>query len=125
MGAADAGEEQSQIVVDLGDGADGGAGVAAGAFLVDRDGGGETVDVVDVRFLHLTEELAGVGGEGLDVAALTLGEDGVEGERGFAGAGETGEDDEVVAWDLDVDVLEVVLACATDGDFVVEMRHSA
>ena len=42
--------------------------------------------MVDVGFFHLTEELAGVGGEGLDVAALALGVDGVERERGFAGA---------------------------------------
>ncbi len=116
MGAAGAGKEEAQVVVDLGHGADGGAGVAAGALLVDGDGGGEALDVVDVGLLHLAEELAGVGGEGLDVAALALGVDGVEGERALAGAGEAGDDDELVAGDVDVDVLEVVLAGAADDD---------
>ena len=77
---ADAGEEQAQVVVDLGDGADGRARVAAGALLVDGDGRAEALDLVDVGLLHLAQELAGVGGERFDVAALALGVDGVEGQ---------------------------------------------
>ena len=110
------GVEQAEVVVDLGDGADGGAGAAAGGLLLDGDGGGEAVDGVDVGALHLVEELAGVGGEGFDVAALAFGVDGVEGERGLAGAGEAGDDGEGVARDADVDVAQVVLARSADGD---------
>ena len=118
VGQAGAGVKEAEVVVDLGLGADGGARVAAGATLVDGDGGGEALDVVDVGLLHLAEELAGVGGEGLDVAALAFGVDGVEGEGGFAGAGEAGDDDELVAGDVDVDVLEVMLAGAANDDGV-------
>ena len=71
---------------------------------------------VDVGALHLVEELAGVGGEGLDVAALAFGVDGVKGERALAGAGEAGDDGEGVAGDGDVDVAQVVLTCAADRD---------
>ena len=39
MRGADGGVEQAKVVVDLGDGADGGAGAAAGGFLLDGDGG--------------------------------------------------------------------------------------
>ena len=53
VGLADAGVEKAEVVVDLGDGADGGAGTAAGGFLFDGDGGGEAVDGVDVGALHL------------------------------------------------------------------------
>ena len=113
---ADGGVEEAEVVVDLGDGADGGAGAAAGGLLLDGDGGAEAVDGVDVGPLHLVEELAGVGGEGLDVAALALGVDGVEGERGFARAGEAGDDGQGVARDGDVDVAEVVLAGSAHGD---------
>ena len=113
---ADGGVEQAEVVVDLGDGADGGARAAAGGLLLDGDGGAEAVDGVDVGALHLVEELAGVGGESFDVAALAFGVDGVEGERGFAGAGEAGDDGEGVARDADVDVLQVVLARAADRD---------
>ena len=55
--AADARVEQAQVVVDLGDGADGRARVAAGGLLVDRDRRGEAVDRVDVRLLHHLQEL--------------------------------------------------------------------
>src|SRR5665254_9133 len=43
-----------------------------------------------------------------------LGVDGVEGERGFAGPGQAGDDDEAVARQPQGDVLEVVLASAGD-----------
>ena len=64
-------------------------------------GGREAVDLVDVRLLHHLQELAGIGGERLHVAALALGIDGVEGERGLARAREPGEHHQLVARDLD------------------------
>src|SRR5207244_9529992 len=59
--------------------------------------------------VHLPQELAGVGGQGLDVAALSLRVDGVEGQRGLARARDPGEDDELVPGELERDVAEVVL----------------
>ncbi len=113
---ADPGPEQPQVVVDLGHGADRRARVARGRLLVDRDRRREALDRVDVGLLHQAEELARVGGERLDVAALALGVDRVEGEARLAGAGEPGDDDQRVARQLDVDVLEVVLTGAGDDD---------
>ena len=63
--------------------------------------GREPLDELDVGLVHLTEELAGVGREALDVAALALGVDGVKGQRGLARARESGEDHELVARNLD------------------------
>ena len=80
VGPANPSEEQAEVVVDLGDGADDGAGVVRDALLVDGDRGAQALDVVDVGLLHAAQELAGVSGEGLDVPALALGVDGVEGE---------------------------------------------
>ena len=74
--------------------------------------------MVDIRLFHEAEELAGVSGEGLDVAALALGVDGVESEGGLARAGEARDHDELVARDVDVDVLEVVLSGAAHGNVV-------
>ena len=111
---ADAREEQPQVVVDLGDGADGRTGVARGRLLVDGDRGGQALDEVHVGLVHLTEELPGVGGKRLHVAPLALGEDRVEGERRLARPREPGEDDERVARKVDRDVPEIVLASATD-----------
>jgi hypothetical protein len=106
------GPEQAEIVVDLGNRADGGAGILAGGLLLDRDGGRKSLDRVHVGLLHQPEELAGVGGERLDVAPLSLGIDGVEGERRLARPGEAGDDGQAVTGDRYGDVLEVVLACA-------------
>ena len=115
---AGAGVEQAQVVVDLGDGPDGGPRVAAGGLLVDRDGGREALDEVDVGLVHLPEELAGVGRERLDVAPLALREDGVERQAGLPRPRQAGEDDEAVARQVDVDAREVVLTGALDDEAV-------
>ena len=122
VGHADARPQQPHVVVDLGDGADRRARVLRGGLLLDGDGGRQAVDLVDVRLLHHLQELPGIGRQRLDVAALALGVDGVEGERGFAGAGQAGEHHELVARELDVDVLEVVLARAADRDHAAVHR---
>ena len=113
---ADARVKKAQVVVDLRDRADRGARVSRRGLLVDGDGRREAVDGVEVGFVHLPEELAGIAGERLDVAALALGVDGVERERGLARAGKARDDHELVARDVDVDVLQVVLARAANDD---------
>ena len=114
---ADAGPEQAQVVVDLGDRADRRTRVAAGRLLVDRDGRRQALDRVDVGLVHLAEELARVGRERLDVAALALRVDGVEGEARLARAGQPGYDNQGVAGQPQVQVLEVVLPGPRDDDF--------
>ncbi len=54
------GVEQPQVVVDFGDRRDGRSRVARDTALVDRDRGGESLDVIDVGLLHEAEELARV-----------------------------------------------------------------
>ena len=61
VGPPDAGIEQAHVVVDLGDGPDGGAGAAWRRLLVYRDRRREALDEVDVGLVHLAEELAGIG----------------------------------------------------------------
>ena len=113
---ADPGPEQAQVVVDLGHRADGRARIARGRLLVDRDRRREPLDRVDVGLLHQAEELARVGGERLDVAALSLGVDRVEGKARLARAGKPGDHDQRVARQLNVNVLEVVLPRSRDDD---------
>ncbi len=116
IGHADARPQQAHVVVDLGDGADGRARVLRGGLLLDGDGRRQAVDLVDVRLLHHLEELPRIGGQRLHITPLALGIDGVEGERGLARAGQAGEHDQFVARNGDVDVLQIVLAGAADGD---------
>jgi len=73
--------------------------------------------VVHVRLLQLTEELARVSRKGFDVAALALGEDGVEGQAGLTRAGDAGNHHQLVAGDFDRDIFEIVFARADDDDF--------
>jgi hypothetical protein len=122
--APDAGVEQAQVVVDLRDRADGRTRVARRRLLVDRDRRREPVDRVDVGLLHHLQELACVRGEALDVAPLALRVDRVEGERGLAGARETGDADERVPRQADIDVLEVVLARPVDDQLVGSHNRS-
>ena len=71
---------------------------------------------VDVRLAHQFEELARIGRQRLDVAALALGVDRVERQRGLAGAGQAGDHRQLVARDDDVHVLQIVLARAAHVD---------
>ena len=84
MRLAEMGEEEAEEIVNFRGGGDGGAGIAAGGALLDGDGGREALDEIDVGLFHLLEVLPRVGGEAFDVAALALGVERVEGERGFA-----------------------------------------
>jgi tetratricopeptide (TPR) repeat protein len=67
--------------------------------------------VVDVGLFHHRQELPRVGRQRLDVAPLALGIDGIEGQRRLARAGQAGDHDQLVARQVEVDVLEVVGAC--------------
>ena len=116
IGNADARPEQPHIVVDLGDRADGRARVARGSFLLDGDGRRQPVDMVDIRLLHHVEELPRVGRQRLDIASLAFGVDRVEGERALARARQPGDHHELLARQLERDVLEVVLSRAANGD---------
>src|SRR6266849_3500328 len=111
---ADARPQQAHVVVDLRDGADRGARVFRGGLLLDGDRRRQPVDLVDVRLLHHLQELARIGRKAFHVAPLAFRIDGVEGERGLAGARQPGEYHEPVARDLKIDVLEIVLAGAAD-----------
>ncbi|MNS90070.1 hypothetical protein D3C72_1241040 [compost metagenome] len=117
VGRAGAGEQQAQVVVDLGDRAHGGTRVVAGGLLLDRDGRGEALDQVDIGLLHQLQELAGVGGQRFDVAALALGIERVERQRRLAGPRQPRDHDELVARQVEVDVLQVVGTRPTDLDF--------
>ena len=110
--------QQPQVVVDLGDGADGRSRVAVRRLLVDRHRRRKTLDEVDVRLVHLPEELARVGRQRLHVAALALGEDRVEGQRRLARSGQPGEDDQRVARQVEIDAAQVVLARTLDDQAV-------
>ena len=115
-GRAGAGVEQAQVVVDLGDGADGGARVVAGGLLLDADGRRQALDDIDIGFVHQLQELPRIGGKALDVTPLAFGIQRVEGQAGLARARQPGDHHQRVPGDVQVDVLQVVRARTADAD---------
>ena len=98
------GEEKTQVVVNLRSRAHRGARMVHRVVLLDGDGGADSLDVVHIGLVHALQELPRVGGEALHVAAVALGVDGVEGERGLARAARPRDDDEVLPRELEGDV---------------------
>ena len=111
-------EQQAQVVLDLGDGADRGARIVARDFLLDRHRRRQAFDQVDVGLFHELQELARVGGQGFHIAALAFCVQRVECERRLARTGQTGDHDQAPARQINVDVLEVVRARAAHADEV-------
>ena len=114
--AAQGGKEDAEMVVDLGNGAHGGARMADRRPLLDGDGGAEPGDGLHVRLLHLVQELAGVGGKALDVAPLAFGVEGVEGQAALPGPRRPGDHDQAVPGYVAVHPLQVVDSRAADRD---------
>ena len=111
-----AGHQDFQVIVDLRDRADGRAGGLDVVGLLDGDGRRDAVDGIDLRLVHALHELPGIGAEGLDVAALALRVDGIEGEAGLPAAAGAGDDVELPERDIEVEALQIILADTADLD---------
>src|SRR5438105_3888277 len=72
--------------------------------------------MIDLRLLHLAEKLAGVTGQRLQIPALALGVDRIQGERGFTAAAGAAAYSHLLARQLDGDVFQIVLLGALNGD---------
>ena len=116
VGLTGTGKEQAQVVVHLGDGAHGGAGILIGGLLLYGNHGRESSDLVYIGTLHATEEVAGIGREGLYIATLTLGKEGIERQGGFTATAQTGNHRERAVRDGGIDILQVMLAGSVDFD---------
>ncbi len=123
IGRADPREQQTQVVVNLGDGADRGARIVRRGLLFDRNGRRQTFDQVDVRLFHQLQELPGVRGEAFDVAPLPFRVERVKGKRRFARARQAGNHDELVTRQVETDVLQVVGTGPTDTDLFHALIH--
>lgn len=122
VGRGGAGEEQAEVVVDLRGRSHRGSRILVGRLLLNGDDGGETRDLVHVGALHIAQEIAGIGRESLDIAALALGIDGVESQRRLARPAQAGEDRERVAGNDDINILQIVDARAQHFYFILVHR---
>ncbi len=109
-------EPDLEEVGQLGHRADGRAGGLDRVGLLDGDRGPDVLDRVDPRLVQQFEELAGVGAERLDIAALALGVERLEDEGALARAAEPSDDDVAPERHVQVESLEVVLAHPEEAD---------
>jgi hypothetical protein len=113
---AGAGEQQTQVIVDLGDRTHGGTRIVRGRLLLDGDGRTEAFDQVDIRLFHQLQELPGIGRERFDIAPLALGVERIEGQGRLARAGQTGDHRQLVVRQIEADILQIVGAGAANAD---------
>ncbi len=76
--------QQTKVVIDLSDRPYRRAWIARRGLLINGHCRREAFDEVNIRLIHLAEELTGVGREALNVASLAFGEDRVECQAGLA-----------------------------------------
>ncbi len=72
--------------------------------------------MIDVGLRHLPQKLAGERGQTLHVPPLPLGIERIERQRAFAGARHTGQANELIARQHNIDIAKVVLAGTFDDD---------
>jgi hypothetical protein len=124
VGLSHACKKKSEIIVNFSGGGHCRAGIAAGASLFNRDSRGQACNIGDRRFLHLFEELAGVGAERFDIFPSAFGVNRVECERAFARAADTGDYYQLIAGNIQIDIFEIVLGGTCNPDcFVYSSDH--
>ena len=77
-------EQKPHVVIDFGNGTDRRTGIMRCGFLINRDGGGESIYIVHIGLIHLPDELARVGRQRFHITPLTLCKNRVECQRRFA-----------------------------------------
>ncbi len=79
------------------------------ALLLQRYCGRHALDTIDVRNPHLIDETPGVRADRLEVSPLRLGEQGSKCERRLSRARDSGENDQAIARNIDLYILEIVI----------------
>src|SRR5437867_3334731 len=103
---------------------DGGFAPAARHALFNRHTRRQSADQIDIGLLELLDELPRIRRHAVEKTALPFGKQDVERESGFAGAAQAGDHYELLARDLDIDVLEIVLTRTVDVDGAAATTHA-
>ncbi len=119
---ADAGKEYAEIVVDLRDRAHRRARIRAARFLRNGNRRTEAGNQVDVRLGHLPEKLPGEAGKALDIAALPLGIQRIEGQRAFARSAHSREANQPISGQDKAHLPQIVLSGALNQDVGISHR---
>lgn len=77
--------------------------------LFDGDGGRNSFDAIDLRFVHAVEKLPRIRRKSFDVTSLAFRKKCVKGERTFSRAAESGDDDQFSERQIEVEIFQVVV----------------
>ena len=91
--------------------------------MIDRDSGAKTRNRVNIRLIHYAEEHASIAREAFDITALTFGVNRIKSKARLTGTRQTSQYHELIAWNIDVNVLEVMLAGATNLYKVISVHR--
>ena len=111
IGAAVAGQtgvHQPQAVEQLCPRAEGGADAGNAGTLVEGQGGGNIKHLVYMGLRGLGHTPPGIGGQGLQIAPGTLGVQNAQGQRGFPGAGYSGDSNDLIQRYVHINIFQVV-----------------
>ena len=72
--------------------------------------------MLNIGLLHHFEELARIGAQAFDIAALALGVDGVERQARFAAARQAGDHDQLIARQIDIHAFEIMFTRTAHTD---------
>ncbi len=84
MGRTYPGKKQAQIVIDFSHRPYRGTGIVGSRFLVYGDSRREPFNVIYIRFVHLAQKLAGIGGKRLHITPLAFTVNSVKSQTGLA-----------------------------------------
>src|SRR5690625_7359823 len=94
--------------------------MSVGGFLIDRDDWGESINKIDFRTLHHSNELTGVGRQGFDKTSLAFRIDGIKGQRRFPGSAQAGKDHKLLSWNIQVYIFEIVFTGAASKNLILQ-----
>ena len=108
IGAANAREQEAQVVEDFRCSGYRRARITRRILLLDRNRGRDAVNQIRIRLFDALQKLARIRRQRFHIPALPFGINRVESERRFAGTRHTRDDRQLVVRDFKIDVLEVV-----------------
>ena len=80
--------------------------------------GRQSLNQIQIGLFHQIDELAGIGGQAFNVAALPFGIQRIKSQRRLARSRQSGNDDQLIARQIQINVFQIVFARAADPDDV-------
>ena len=86
--------------------------------MLDADRRWDAIDPVHIRSGHGCDKLSCVGIHGIQKSALSFTEQKIEGQSAFPGTTDARDDDQLIPWDDNIQILQVVLPGSLNDNVV-------